>query len=228
MKLTRIHQIEITSRCNLACKYCPHPTLKRDKVDISSNDFYSAMRWVEYFNSKGTQSELALTGMGEALLHPDFMAMLEYARDCYDGFLHFSTNGILFTEEIAKLSADLGVKVFISAHRPELAGPAVALARKHNVLAGVNTSFIDSALDFAGTVKWENSAPQQYCMYQKDGWGMVLSDGRINTCCWEPEGINTIGHVNDEIGSVEMKVMPGCRDCALLIESPTMANVGGH
>jgi len=29
----QIHQIEITSRCNLRCKYCVHPHMERAKVD---------------------------------------------------------------------------------------------------------------------------------------------------------------------------------------------------
>lgn len=227
MKLTRIHQIEITSRCNLACKYCPHPKLQRDKKDMTMFNFMRALEWVTYYDQQGTQPELAITGMGEALLHPHFNAFMRAARKSYTGFLHFSTNGILFKEETAELCKDLNIKVFISAHRPELAGPAVEIANKHGLLAGVNTSFVDSALDFAGTVEWNNSAPEQYCAYQKYGWGMVLADGRINTCCWEPEGINTIGHIMDNIDSVEMQVMPGCKDCSLIIESPNMASVGG-
>jgi hypothetical protein len=205
----------------LACKYCPHPKLQRSKEDMTMFNFMRALEWVTYFDQQGTQPELAITGMGEALLHPHFNSLLRTARHSYKGFLHFSTNGILFNEEIADLCEELNVKVFISAHRPELAGPAVMLAEKRGILAGVNTSFVDSALDFAGTVKWENSAPEQDCMYQRDAWGMVLSDGTINTCCWEPEGKNAIGHIRDNIGSVEMKVMPECANCALIIENPT-------
>lgn len=223
MNLTRIHQIEVTNRCNLACKYCPHPKLKRTKEDMLLSDFERAMEWVNYFDEIGTQPELALTGMGEALLHPDIDYIIDYVRKSYHKFVHLSTNGILFDENVAALCKDYSIGVFISEHRPELAGPAIQLANKYGILMGTNHSFVDSALDFAGSVEWFNSAPEQLCMYQKEAWGMVLSNGDINTCCWEPEGENVIGSIWDRIGSVEMKIMPKCADCSLIIQSPKEA-----
>lgn len=221
MKLTRIHQIEITSRCNLACSYCPHPVLKRAKMDMTMETFERALQWVSYFDTVGdNQKELAITGMGEALLHPEFDKMLTLARAIYPGFIHFSTNGILFDEYYAELCKDLNVYVFVSLHRPEVASKAVHLAQEYGVIADVNTSFAHSSLDFAGQVEWPNSATDQknlICSYQKEGWGMVLADGTINTCCWEAEGENAIGHVNDNIGSVDMRVMPACEHCSLEI-----------
>lgn len=222
MKLTRIHQIEITTRCNLACKYCPHPKLKREKMDMSLDTFERALEWVEFFDKQGTQKELAITGMGEALLHPSLMFMLNMIRSDYDynGYLHFSTNGILFDKEIAAFCKDYGIKVYISGHRPEAAPQAIEIALKHDVLAGTNFSFAYSALDSVGTVDWKNTAPDNLvCQYQKQAWGMVLVDGSISTCCWEPEGVNVIGHVNDPIGSVDMRIMPGCSSCSLIIEN---------
>ena len=98
MKLNRIHQIEVTTHCNLACVYCPHPKMRRKKEHMDFGTFMRAMQWVNYYEHLGNQKELAFTGIGEALLHPEFEDMLRFARRCYDGFLHFSTNGILFNE----------------------------------------------------------------------------------------------------------------------------------
>ena len=41
--LGAIHQIEITSRCNLRCLYCPHSKMKRAKEDMTGEIFRAAM-----------------------------------------------------------------------------------------------------------------------------------------------------------------------------------------
>jgi len=112
---------------------------------------------------------------------------------------------------------DLQIGVFVSMHRPEKAIPAKLLAEKYNVLVGTNQAFMDSALDWAGTVDWHVSAPEADCMYQKDGWGVVMVDGSITTCCMDSEKMNKIGHTNDPIDSVTMRPMPLCKNCNLRI-----------
>jgi len=69
-KLTRIHQIELTSECNLACKYCPHPKMKREKNHMSLETYAKALEHVKYFKQFANQPELSLTGLGEPLMHP--------------------------------------------------------------------------------------------------------------------------------------------------------------
>jgi len=217
MNIKYIHQIEVTTRCNLACPYCPHPKMQREKTDMNSSTFYRVMEWVKHFTKLGQQRELAFTGIGEALLHPYLFEMLEQARQEYAGLIHFSTNGILFDDEAARFCAEYQIGVFVSMHRPERAVPAKNLAKKYNVLLGENHAFVDSALDWAGTVNWHVSAPKSVCRYQQDGWGVVLVDGSITTCCMDSEQVNKIGHVVDDIGTVDMHPMPLCKTCHLEI-----------
>lgn len=213
--LTRIHQIEITNRCNLACVYCPYPTMKREKQDMEWKDFERSMQWVEHFVDGGNQVELAFTGIGEALLHPMFVKMIEHVRNVYQGFVHFSTNGILFDEDIAKFCRNYGVGVFVSMHRPEVAVPAKNLAERYGVLVGTNHSFVDSAIDWAGQVNWHLSAPRAECKYQSDGWGVILSNGDVTSCCMDSEGISKLGHIDDELGTIKMEPKALCRQCHL-------------
>src|ERR1044072_6043239 len=83
-----IHQIEISSRCNLRCVYCPSKDLDkpvadcgsgREKVDISMAHFERALEWAQQMHVRGTQGELALPGLGEALLHSDFVDFVRLA-----------------------------------------------------------------------------------------------------------------------------------------------------
>jgi hypothetical protein len=134
-----------------------------------------------------------------------------------DGELLFSTNGLLITDLLCRILKEYDVTTYVSLHRPEAAGPAIALLRKYGVRHHVNAAFATSALDWAGTVKWEVTAPRTECQYLRQGWGTVLADGSITTCCMDSEGLGIVGHVNDEIGSLALKPFELCSACHLRV-----------
>jgi len=111
--------------------------------------------------------------------------------------------------------------VFVSLHRPEKAGPAINAAKRHGILADFNPSAATSSFDWAGLIDWEVSAPRTTCEYLRSGWGVVLSDGRVTTCCLDATGAGVVGHVDDEIGSLALapwgdeKV--GCAACHMTV-----------
>ena len=217
MNITTIKQIELTTKCNLACRYCPHPKMQRTKEHMSSGTFHKALKWIEYFTEQGTQGEVSLTGVGEPLMHPHILILIEYLRAVHKGDLLFSTNGILMTEEIGEWLKAYNVQVYVSTHRPERAAPAVNICKKLGILAGVNTSFVTSSLDWAGQVDWEVSAPLTPCAYLHEGWGVVLADGRISTCCLDAEALGVISHVGRKPGPVEIKPFVLCDTCHMTV-----------
>jgi hypothetical protein len=190
--------------------------MKREKADMTFKTFMRTMEHVMYYDKLGTQHELSFTGVGEALLHPEFISMLAYARKRFEGLILFATNGILLTEIIAEQLAHLGVKVYVSLHRPELAGGAVELCRRYGILGDVNAGFATAAMNWAGDVDWYVSAPEQRCAYLHQGWAAVLQDGTVNACCWDAEGRNAIGHVDDVLGSLKTEIKPLCSECNLI------------
>lgn len=228
-----IKQIEISSRCNLRCVYCPSRNLNkpvedggsgRPKIDISLNHYELALEWAEYFQSRGTQGELALTGIGEAILHPMFIELLALARSYLPNtFITFSTNGLLLTEELCQQMAPYKPVIFVSTHVPVKAKKAIDVARKWGLLGGTNTSFATAAFDWAGQLDWEVSIPQDAvtCEFLRSGWGVVLSDGRITTCCLDATGDGCVGHVDDEIGSLSIQPwkgrVAGCETCHMRV-----------
>jgi hypothetical protein len=214
--IVQIKQIEVTTRCNLRCKYCPHPKMQRPKEDMSWETFEKALKWVKYFLELGLQRELSFTGIGESTMHPQFPAMLQAARALNVNMpIVFSTNGLpTFTEEIASLCQQLNVGVMVSLHRPEVAGKSIEIAKKYGVLKYVNTQFADSAFNWAGQVdNWYVSAPKLTCEYLRSGWGVVLFDGKITTCCLDAENKGVVGTVDDAPGSLKIKPFSLCANC---------------
>lgn len=238
--IEQIHQVELSSDCNLRCVYCPSRTLDRpldqDVTDgggygrakelISEAHFHRALEWAANLPNQG---ELALTGLGEALLHPQFVEFLAAARKALpDNLITFSTNGILLTDELCAQIAQYRPSVYVSLHRPEKAKGAVDAARKYGILAGVNQAFATEAFDWAsipgaGGLEWDVSIPKDtvVCEFLRSGWSVVLADGRITTCCLDAEGAGVVGHVNDEIGSLSIQPWEGkkqsCSACHMVV-----------
>lgn len=218
--LREIHEIEFSSRCNLACRYCPHPKMKRAKADMTEATFQHTMRHLAHLLEIGTQGEVSVTGIGEAILHPKFGAWVEIIRDMLGVERHIvvSTNGVALTDEIAECMGKNQVRVYVSTHRPEKAGPAVQLLKKHGCAIGVNTAFVDDAIDWAGQVDWHVSDHKIHsCAYLERRWGAVRQDGSINTCCMDAESLYPIGHVSQSTGTLTTQATDLCKGCHLAV-----------
>lgn len=212
----QIKQIEVTTRCNLTCVYCPHSKMQRPKVDMTWDTFMQAMVWVEHFYKLGLQDELSFTGIGESTMHPEFCGMLVHARRvCPNMPIVFSTNGLpSFHEGIAKCCAENKIEVMVSLHRPEMAGKAIEMSKKYGILKYTNDAFATRAMNWAGTVdNWFVSAGSSICAYLQKGWGVVLVDGQITTCCLDSENLGIVGTVQDTPGSLKMSPFSLCDNC---------------
>jgi hypothetical protein len=199
-KITQIHEIELSSRCNLACVYCPNPTMKRAKLDMTWQDFELSLERVRYFCEQGTQGELALTGVGEALLNPIFARAVLHARRAigWDRLLTFATNGLLLTAELLEKIRPAQPVIFVSLHRPEAAGPAIAMLERSGLRYGTNSAFVTDGLNWAGQVDWP-ATHHSTCEYLRAGWCVIRADGTVGTCCWDAESDSgRIGTIHDD------------------------------
>ena len=211
--ISTIHQVELSSRCNLRCQYCPHPKMTRPKMDMSGEIFD---RTIEVVKKLGGP-ELSFTGMGEALLHPEFVPMIRYARqELPDMWFLLSTNGICINKddgEIINALRDCEVTVFVSTHRPEVAGKAVQRLDEAGIKCTTNTAFVTSGFDWAGQVKWHGiKAKPEKCKHIAEQWGCVQVDGSIVSCCLDAHQLYPIGHINDPVLPT-VKPIPLCASC---------------
>jgi hypothetical protein len=216
--VTQVHQIEVTTQCNLRCVYCPSPKLEahrgQPKQHMTLDTFERALEWCDYFQRKGTQGELSLTGIGETLLHPDWKDMVRLARETLpSNFLNFSTNGLLLDDDACAHLAEYGFGVYVSLHRPEKAGRALERAKKHGILMTYNASAAISSFDWAGQVDWYVSADRSPCEWLREGWCNVLVDGRVTRCCLDATGKGTFAHVDDDPGRAVTSPWDLCSTC---------------
>lgn len=216
--LRALHQVEITSRCNLRCRYCPqYAGMLRPKQDMTFETFAKAIRWVKYFRDVYRQSSLNLAGIGESTIHPEFLRFVEHARaELSRPFeLVLATNGLTMTEGMARALADSGVSVYVSLHRPEKAGKAVRLLGEAGCLAGVSADPSIAATDWAGQVKVDAPmAPRGTpCPWVRGGWGIVLSDGSISRCSFDATGGGVFSHVDMDLFEATTSAWKLCASC---------------
>ena len=213
-----IHQIEITSRCNLRCRYCVHPTMGRVKKDMDGKTFIKALFMVQECVARYGQKELNMAGIGESLMHPEFELFFDKAREALPGiFIALATNGILLNDERAKILKRNKVATWISLHRPEKAGLAVEIAKKYGILHGVSTDPALAAIDWAGKVKWYVTAPISLCPWLSIGRAMVCADGMLTTCCLDGEGAGKIGTVDTPLEDLTISPYSLCEPCHHLV-----------
>lgn len=211
-----IHQIEITSHCNLACRYCIHKKMPRPKQHMDRPVFERALELAARCVRDYRQNELNLAGTGESTMHPDIiewvgMARKAVGRSCR---LVFATNGVSMTDEIAEGIAPYGPDVYVSMHRPEVAKHARDRLMKLGILAGVSSDPTEATVNWAGQVKgYEVTAAPTPCPWIPGGWVIVLSDGRLSTCCFDGDGSGVVGTVWDDIDTLSVQPYKLCETC---------------
>lgn len=180
--------------------------------------FIRTLQWAKHYQDMGTQGEISLTGIGESFMHPNIVDMIAMTREALPfNEIVIATNGILLNNEICEKISKYKPKIYVSLHRPEMAGPAINAARKAGLWVDVNASFVTDSLNWAGKVDWYVSAKNILCDFLLRGWAVVMMDGRITTCCLDSTGEGMIGNINDEIGMAQMIPYSLCSECHMQV-----------
>ena len=217
MRIRHIHNIEITSKCNLKCMYCIHPGMdKARKEHMSFETFNKVMKICKILESQGDKQDLWLHGLGEPLLHPDFLEMCEMAREVLPTrHIHTSTNAIAMTREIGLKLKELGIGVHVSLHQANNAAKGIKAIYDLGIIEQLGCNPIEQANDWAGQIEWFKQPRKNTCGWLGNGWVYVYADGKIGACCTDGKALDTIGHI-DEWGQVEIRQISLCKTCNLI------------
>jgi len=109
---------EISTKCNLQCRMCgrAHYKIPQEKQSFMKKETFKNLSKLFTYNT-----QLALFGRGETLLHPDFVHFLKIARNA-GLWVGFNTNGLALTKTIAKAmveNAQTHITFSCSAGSPE-------------------------------------------------------------------------------------------------------------
>ncbi len=97
---------EMTSRCNFRCRMCPQQNLQRPRMDMPGALYRKILDEIDTYGVEG----LWLYHLGESLLHPEFHENLAHvAKKQNLGVVWMSTNGQLFTEDVARAVLASGI-----------------------------------------------------------------------------------------------------------------------
>ena len=111
--------MEVTSRCNLACTFCSQPSLTNDQIGDMPWELYTdVIAEGERYGVPATN----LNGLGEPMLLRRLPEMIAYAKQ--RGYLDvmFHTNGTIMTEPLARALLDANLdRIIFSVDSPDKA-----------------------------------------------------------------------------------------------------------
>lgn len=214
--ITSLHDIELTSRCNLRCHYCPQPTMARAKVDMTDEIFERCLYWLKEFR----QQYVHLHNFGEPTLDPKLVERVEAVRQIVPEPI-LCTNGVGVTRELVRQLKWAGLaRMDVSIHRPEVAQWAVSYAKEVGLNSMLAIGPAANTHDWAGQVK--GKAPVtvnqgefdcQFLRYQR---AVALSDGSVAACCIDAEGQSARPApptVFDDLRKLSFRPFELCRSC---------------
>lgn len=116
---------EITRACNLSCRHCYLAAGEQGTHELTTHELETVIHQVK--EAGGISLSI---GGGEPLLHPDWRRIVEYALS-QDLLVVIGTNGTLIDAPVARILADLPIKIQLSVDG--------ATAQVHDAIRGVGS-----------------------------------------------------------------------------------------
>ncbi len=196
-------QIEVTTHCNAACRYCPH-TLYRSHWQSRHLPLEVYRRLLPTFKKVNL---VYLQGWGEPFLHPDFFTLVALARQagCRVGA---TTNATLLTEDVINRLVTSGLDI--------LAFSLTGLGARHDAWRP-GTSY-DQVLDAIRCLTAEKrrqgrETPQVHIAY------LLLRSG-LPDLADLPEALGGLGISQVVLSTLDLVAAPELRPEALRLAGP--------
>ena len=100
--------VEVSSYCNIQCKYCSHSVSHNSGKNMSIEQFDTLLSQIARFPKK--LKKLVINGVGEPLCNPDFPLILKKAVQSHVADkVEFFTNATLLTDDLSRKIIESGV-----------------------------------------------------------------------------------------------------------------------
>lgn len=221
--LKTINTIELSSKCNLACKYCVNRLIEKNSTRkpgiMSEETFEKTLLWLKKLIDQGTQKEVNLNGNGESTLDPDLLTRIARVKSVVgNNQVGLCTNGLLMTNEYARKLKDSGIdKVDVSPHSFYHARKAVQCMFEVRMNGVVSMGAVQSPHNWAEQLADEHSVKVRLnnnCDPLIDGRGYVQSEGNVTPCCYDYRNLGVFGSVySDNLLSMPIYSYSLCHQC---------------
>lgn len=216
----KIYQIEVSSLCNLSCDYCPHKKMNRKKENMTYETFKKVIELTKICN----QDRLYLHNMGEPLLNKQLAKFIKYACD-NNITCTFFTNGIHLNKHKIMELYNVGLReLSISEH---VKGTSSKIKMMIKELGLEDKLVFEDVYDTKKQHNWAmqtgNESDNHFesegdCIFKRKNSFVILSDGRIASCCIDYEGVSSYLTIDDLLKekTYKFKSFSLCENCNLM------------
>lgn len=233
--LKTITTIELSSACNLACKYCINRLITKnsDRTPGIMADavFERSLHWLDKLCRAGTQKEVNLNGNGESTLDPSLIKRIGMVREVVgqNRRVSFCTNGVNMNSEFAQALKGSGINnVDVSPHSAYHARRAISylIDAGHTVIC--TPGAIIQTHNWAGQLEPEHTVRCRLiirCDPLIEGRGYIQSEGSVTPCCYDYRNLGTFGHVEeDDLDQKPIAPYELCKTCHQQIPNEILLN----
>ena len=226
INLQTITTIELSSKCQMACKYCVNRRMLdhgRKPAIMPDAVFERALSWLKQLCEQGTQKEVNINGNGESLLDPQIVERVRRIKAVMGyGMVAGCTNGIVLTEPLARKLKAAGLdRLDVSPHSPLHARRAFQIIQRVGLMGIVNFGTIMQPHNWAGQIEPEYSVDHVNpipCVPLMEGRGYIQSEGQVSPCCYDYCNLGVYGSVfDDDLLSRPIKPFSLCDTCHQII-----------